>query len=160
MGLLSDVAVLRFGTEFRGWVSNSTDPGQVKQRVEPGDATYRFSSNTLSVTTLVGGDLLVEIDVFPNPLTPNEDGINDTAIISYGPRDVTEDSPVSLVIFDLAGTRIREFPPNLSTSGQDDFRWNGRDTAGRLVPPGIYVYRLALDAATDDAQIGTLSVVY
>ena len=155
-----DIAVLRFGTEFRGWVSNSTDPGQVKQQVEPGDATYRFSSNTLSVTTAVGGDLLVEIDVFPNPLTPNEDGINDTAIISYGLRDVTEDSPVSLVIFDLAGTRIREFPPNLSRSGQDDFRWNGRDSAGRLVPPGIYVYRLALDAATDDAQIGTLSVVY
>ena len=155
-----DIVVLRFGTEFRGWVYNSRNPGQVKQQVQPGDATYRFSSNTLSVTTPVGGDLLVGIGVSPNPFTPNGDDINDTAIVSYGLRDVTAAIPVSLVIFDLAGTRIRELPPNLSRSGQDEFRWNGRDRSGRLVPPGTYVYRLALDAAADDAQIGTLSVVY
>ena len=49
-----DVPVLRFGTEFSGWVFNSTDPDQIRQRIDPGNATFRFAGDLLAVNTPVG----------------------------------------------------------------------------------------------------------
>ncbi|MDE2813445.1 MAG: hypothetical protein OXM01_10490, partial [Gemmatimonadota bacterium] len=48
------VPVLRFGTEFSGWVFDSNDPDQIKQQVRPGNATFRFSGDALAVNTPVG----------------------------------------------------------------------------------------------------------
>ena len=56
-----DVPVLRFGTEFSGWVFSSTDPDQIRQRIDPGNATFRFAGDLLAVNTPVGGDLLVDV---------------------------------------------------------------------------------------------------
>jgi hypothetical protein len=57
-----NVPVLRFGTEFNGWVFNSSDPDQIRQSIDPGNATFRFSGDVLAVNTPVGGDLLVDVD--------------------------------------------------------------------------------------------------
>jgi hypothetical protein len=152
--------VLRFGTEFVGWVFDSQDPDQIKQQVRPGNATFRFSGDVLAVNTPVGGNLLVEVELSPNPFTPNGDGLNETVAISYKLREVTAARPVSLSVFDLAGRQVIELLPILSRSGEFTHRWDGRDGAGRLVPPGTYVYRLHLDAEEDEDRTGLLSVIY
>ena len=155
-----DVSVLRFGTEFRGGVFTSTDPDRFVQQIKPGNATFRFSGNTLSVTTPLVGDLLVNVDVSPNPFTPNGDGINEAVTIAYGLRDVTENRVATLQVLDLAGMPITELPPIIGSSGQFHFEWNGHDGSGVLVPPGTYVYRLALKVERGDERTGIVSVVY
>ena len=152
--------VLRFGTEFSGWVFDSADPDQIKQQVRPGNATYRFSSNALAINTPVGGELLIDIDVAPNPFTPNGDGLNEELEIAYKLREVTLRRPVRLAIYDLAGRLIVELPPINALSGEFTHRWDGRDQTNRLVPPGTYIYHLQLDIEGQKAQTGLLSVAF
>ncbi len=138
----------------------STDPDRFVQQIKPGNATFRFSGNSLSVTTPLVGDLLVNVDVSPNPFTPNGDGINETVTIAYGLRDVTEKRVATLQVLDLAGMPITELPPIIGASGQFHFEWNGHDSSGALVPPGTYVYRLAIKVERGDERTGIVSVVY
>jgi hypothetical protein len=154
------VPVLRFGTKFSGWVFDSEDPDQIKQQIQPGNATFRFAGDVLAVNTPVGGDLLVDVVVSPNPFTPNGDGVNDALSFSYQLREVTAARPISLVIYDLAGAAVAEFPTVDARSGEFTQRWDGSDAAGRLVPPGMYLYRLRLDASLEDIRTGVLSVIY
>ncbi len=152
------VPVLRFGTEFSGWVFDSNDPDQIKQQVRPGNATFRFSGDALAVNTPVGGRLLVDIAVTSNPLTPNGDGVNETVEIAYKLREVTASRPVRLAIYNLAGQLVVELPPITARSGEFAHRWDGRDDAQQLVPPGTYIWRLQLEEKEERA--GILSVAY
>ena len=152
------VPVLRFGTEFSGWVFDSNDPDQIKQQVRPGNATFRFSGDGLAVNTPVGGRLLVDIAVTSNPLTPNGDGVNETVEIAYKLREVTASRPVRLAIYNLAGQLVVELPPITARSGEFAHRWDGRDAAQQLVPPGTYIWRLQLEEKEERA--GILSVAY
>ncbi len=155
-----DAPVLRFGTEFSSWVYNSGDADLIRQQVRPGNATFRFSGDVLGVKTPVGGELLVDVDVAPNPFTPNGDGINDALVISYKLREVSADRPVVVRLFNLAGRRVTELPPISSTSGEFRQEWDGRDGDGRMVPPGIYVYELLLDIQQEQNKTGLVSVAY
>ena len=152
------VPVLRFGTEFSGWVFDSNDPDQIKQQVRPGNATFRFSGDALAINTPVGGRLLVDIAVTSNPLTPNGDGVNETLEIAYKLREVTASRPVRLAIYNLAGQLVVELPPITARSGEFAHRWNGRDAAQQLVPPGTYIWRLQLEEQEERA--GILAVAY
>ena len=152
------VPVLRFGTEFSGWVFDSNDPDQIKQQIRPGNATFRFSGDGLAVNTPVGGRLLVDIAVTSNPLTPNGDGVNETVEIAYKLREVTANRPVQLAIYNLAGQLVVELPPITARSGEFAHRWDGRDAAQQLVPPGTYIWRLQLEEKEERA--GILVVAY
>ena len=152
------VPVLRFGTEFSGWVFDSNDSDQIKQQVRPGNATFRFSGDALAVNTPVGGRLLVDIAVASNPLTPNGDGVNETLEIAYKLREVTASRPVRLVLYNLAGQLVVELPPITARSGEFAHRWDGRDAAQQLVPPGTYIWRLQLEEKEE--RSGILSVAY
>ena len=152
------VPVLRFGTEFSGWVFDSNDPDQIKQQVRPGNATFRFSGDAIAVSTPVGGRLLVDITVTSNPLTPNGDGVNATVVIAYKLREVTASRPVQLAIYNLAGQLVVKLPPITARSGEFAHRWDGRDAAQQLVPPGTYIWRLQLEEKEERA--GILSVAY
>ena len=152
------VPVLRFGTEFSGWVSDSNDPDQIKQQIRPGNATFRFSGDGLAVNTPVGGRLLVDIAVTSNPLTPNGDGVNETVEIAYKLREVTVSRPVQLAIYNLAGQLVVKLPPITARSGEFAHRWDGRDDAQQLVPPGTYIWRLQLEEKEERA--GIFAVAY
>ncbi len=152
------VPVLRFGTEFSGWVFDSNDPDQIKQQIRPGNATFRFSGDGLAVNTPVGGRLLVDIAVTSNPLTPNGDGLNETLEIAYKLREVTASRPVRLAIYNLAGQLVVELPPVAARSGEFAHRWDGRAADQQLVPPGTYIWRLQLEEKEERA--GILAVAY
>ena len=93
-----------------------------------------------------------------NPLTPNGDGVNETLEIAYKLREVTASRPVRLAIYDLAGQLVVELPPITARSGEFAHRWDGRDAAQELVPPGTYIWRLQLEEKEERA--GILSVAY
>ncbi len=152
------VPVLRFGTEFSGWVFDSNDPDHIKQQIRPGNATFRFSGDGLAVNTPVGGRLLVDIAVTSNPLTPNGDGVNETVEIAYKLREVTASRPVQLAIYNLAGQLVVELPPITARSGEFAHRWDGRNAAQQLVSPGTYIWRLQLEEKEE--RTGILAVAY
>ena len=72
-----------------------------------------------------------------------------------------EQVDVQLEIYDLSGRRVTQLQMGGSTAGNLEIKWDGRDQDGQMTPPGIYLYRLAVDS--DDSSIersGTLSLVY
>jgi len=153
------VPVLRFGTEFSGWVFNTSDPDQIRQSIDPGNATFRFSGDLLAVNTPVGGDLLVDIDV-PRVFTPNGDGINETFTITYKLREVTDARPVQVQIYDLAGGLITQLPALITRSGTFTQQWDGRNDQGILIQPGTYIYKLTLESEEQHTQTGAVAVAY
>ncbi len=155
-----ETPVLRFGTEFSGWVFSADDPDQIRQGIKPGNATFRFAGDLLAVQTPVGGKLFQDVVLGPNPFTPNGDGINDQLQLSYKLREVTADRPVRVRIFDLAGRQVAELASLSSQSGAFQRRWDGRDGAGGLVPPGTYIYRLSLEAEVEQDHMGLFSLAY
>ena len=63
-----DVAVVRYGMEFNGWVFDHeyVEQGGIPQLVEPGDATPAYAGNSLSVQTVLGASLIAA-RTFPAP---------------------------------------------------------------------------------------------
>jgi flagellar hook assembly protein FlgD len=46
-------------------------------------------------------------------------------------------------------------------SGRFSAQWDGRDSSGKLLPPGLYLLRLSVEADKgEDARQAILSIVY
>jgi hypothetical protein len=161
--------VLRFGAEFSGWVYDSSEP-DLRQSINPGNATIRFVGDVLAVRTPTGGDLLQRLEILPRAFTPNGDQVNEEVAISFDLRDLTDARPVDVQVFGLDGRLVRRFLPecgpagdliSLRDSGHFSHCWNGSDDAGRLAPPGIYIIQVELDSDQGrKTATGTVSVAY
>ena len=155
-----DVKVLRFGAEFTGSVFDSADPA-LKQQIKAGNATFRFGGDALSVRTPMGGDLISRFQAVPATFTPNGDGINDRVKIEYELRDLETSRQLTFTVYDLSGRLVREVIAADTRSGSFAREWDGRDDAGNVVAPGVYIYQLNL--RTDEGRevaSGVLSVAY
>ena len=77
--------------------------------------------------------MVYELDQsFPNPTTRE-------ALIKYG---LPKESPVKLVIYNVAGEVVRELVRDKQKPGYYVATWNGEDSQGRKVSSGVYFYRL------------------
>jgi len=94
----------------------------------PGRQNSVFASSVASEATL---------GVSPNPFSPDEDGVDDVAVISYGLPMTT--SHVNLRIYDVRGRIIRTLMGALPSGSQGSVIWDGRDDAGRMTRMGIYI---------------------
>ena len=152
--------VIRFGGEFSGWVYDSGQP-TLKQQIRPGNATYRFGGNILTVRTPIGGNLISRVQVVPSIFTPNRDGVNDRVRVLYDLRDLGAPRQFTFKIFDLTGRVVREVAGAPARSGSFVHEWDGRDAAGGLVAPGVYLYQLDLETDKGrEVASGTLVVAY
>ena len=152
--------VLRYGTPFEGWVKDTERGKDLPQRINPGNAAPDLVSETLAVRTSLSPRLLADLKVEPRTLSPNGDGVNDISSFSFSLLQVTEDIPVKLQIFDLSG-RLVSLQESIEESGSSSFSWDGRGENRQLVAPGIYMYRVVVEAKSgDDQQTGTIAVVY
>lgn len=155
--------------EFRAYVFSpgSDNPQNVREEVE-GGVSWRVVA-----TDVVKGGLL-DVRAHPRVFTPNGDGIADFAVIEFALSKVTDPRRVDVEIFDLSGRRVRdlEVPPLAGGRyvhpllGTEEARfapgyWDGRDRAGKLLPPGIYLFtvKVDLDAGTETAA-GVVYLVY
>jgi len=155
-----DASVFRYSTEFTARVLD-TQSDEVSQLVRPGNATARIPSDGISVRTSLSEGTLGAISALPRTITPNGDGINDLAEISYDLFKLTHDTEVELSIHALSGERIRLLYKGFEMSGRHRRAWDGTDKIGRHVPPGMYVYTVKVH--TDEGierRAGTVCVAY
>ena len=154
-----DCPVFVPGTRFAGTVFERTTM-ETGQQIVSGDASSELETNDLSVSWQLKGELLGTISVIPDRFTPNGDGVNDAASISYGVLQLLEDARVSVQIYDLCGQLVWEARERRS-SGLGSVVWRGMDRSGERVVPGIYVYRISVDAAVgEDRRTGLIGVAY
>ena len=149
------------GNLFAGRVFDTSRPQEVRQRIIPGNAADEIESDRLSVTASLRSSLLFSPQIRPNPLTPNGDGVNDVANITYKLLRVTSAVPVSIEIFDLSGSLVKRVYSGRDRLGEYSHVWDGSDHSNRLVRPGLYLYRIVADVqAGPETSTGVLSVAY
>lgn len=173
----SAVALLRL--DFAGRLFSRGGPLKVQlrrgedgegtwQRVDGGEAVEAVGSNRLLVvgqpqSRSIFANLVVE----PAVLTPNGDGVNDEVALRFLVVLVEGSQRVEATVYDLQGRLVRQLAEQRDfASGIYEMGWDGRSEKGTLVPPGVYVIHLRLDANTAGAElrqeelVRTLAVAY
>ena len=165
--------VLRFGTKFSGFSSNSLEGG-IDQEVLPGNVALldpadddrvpvgRVTQRSLSVDIplSLGDPLLVNVRASPKPFSPNGDGVNDVTRIQYDLSRLIGAVPLKVKIFDLGGRLVRIFEQQQGGGGFA-VEWDGRNDDGELLSPGIYLYKVNLDSdAGGEEVVRSIELVY
>lgn len=74
----------------------------------------------------------VQLYNYPNPFNP-------TTTISFS---ITEEGIVELNVYNIKGQKIKSLLNNHISAGEHSIVWNGKDTSGKKVGSGIYLYKL------------------
>lgn len=148
------------GTTFSVLVGNSRVRGLL-QRVEPDPkmknaTTVRVPS--LSYTEELIKDLVIE----PEVITPNGDGINDRLELSFTLLKVDRTRQVTVRIYDLRGDMVAEPFNQQGTTGRvSGILWDGKGAEGHLVSPGLYICEIKVDGDAGKTRVSrTVAVVY
>ena len=153
--------VLRYGATFDARVSDSEQPLEVPQGVNGGDASGEYEGNRVSVATSVREQALLEVRAETVVFTPNGDGRNDRVAIGYSLFEVIGQATVAVEVWDLSGRRVAQVYSGVDGIGDYERVWDGRDQGGRLVSPGIYLYRVFVDADREKVEkVGLLHAAY
>jgi hypothetical protein len=154
--------VFKYGTVFAGWVFDSQRPHEVRQQVMGGNADDLVDNNTLSVGLAeFGRETIGALRLVPATFTPNGDGINDQVRLEYDLLNLEGGVPLLIELYDLAGAPRGLLYAGQAASGRFAFNWDGRDAGGRLLPPGLYLLRLRVEADKDADEIArVVSLAY
>ena len=146
--------VLRNATVFNLELGDGDRPG-LWQSVEAAERR----ANVVFLPALAGSDRLIgDLQVTPPAFTPNGDGINDEVQIRFVVFKVEAATP-RVRIFDLAGREVAELAAR--DDDADSYAWSGRDTAGQMVPPGLYLCHIDLDAAAGEGvAVRSIALAY
>ena len=153
------------GTTLRLAVRNTaagTDLAAPWQSVEAGNADEAVSSNTLAINVPIDGGLVNALTIGPNPFTPNGDGINDAAEISLEIFKLTSSRALTLRVYALDGRKIWQ-SQQMVLSGKTTINWSGVDQDGEIVPPGLYICQIELNAddeGSSSTQSQLIAVAY
>jgi hypothetical protein len=139
--------------------------GLLVDTIASGQDAFEMSENGLYVifeATLVGGingAFLIELEspVAVEPLAAT------TAIVGVVPNPfvrgteirfyVERSGAVEISILDVAGRRVRAYGRASYGAGQHAVAWDGRDTAGRPVPAGVYFSRLRANGVSETRKL-------
>ncbi len=86
-----------------------------------------------------------DLSVRPNPFTPNNDGYNDRAVFYVSGLD---EGRGRVAIYNRRGRKVREIYGD---------SWDGRDDAGSLLPPGVYLFAVHVDGQR--SLSGTITLI-
>ena len=149
------------GTALSASVGNTSSPGSW-QRVDPDQqAVEEIHSGVLQILTPPGDPQVGGLRMSSPVVTPNGDGANDLLELDFSVLRVDGESEVRTEVFDLSGRRLWE-DVQLRTRASGSYRvqWGGVDQAGSLLAPGVYLLRVAVDAAREAGGTETLRPVY
>ena len=155
--LVFDSSVLIYGTVFGGRVWASWEEEALPQQIE------EERLGTLRVRGAVGslGRVLDRVAAVPPVFTPNGDGVNEAAAITFQLFQVIGAAPLQVRVYDLSGRPVATLLDRPEENGDFAVEWDGRDGSGRMVRPGLYVYRVLLEGDADDfVRFGTVGVAY
>lgn len=113
------------------------------------DVRFDINGHTLTATTDTLGHYEIRLPVvtgidsrqvpstglfqnYPNPFNPS------TVI----PFSLSKPSDINLTVYNALGQRIRTLADGFHSSGRHSCVWDGRDSDGRAVAAGVYIYRL------------------
>ena len=139
-----------------------TQSEEVPQRVLSGDANPEVTTNTLRVLTAAESarEILSSFEVTPRVFSPNGDAINEEALIALTLSQLVKPVEVEVAIFDLAGRRVRILAGE-ERSGNHIRPWDGRDDNEQLLPVGIYLVKVSVNADQESfVQAETVGIVY
>jgi hypothetical protein len=147
-------------TRFESWVWHDART-TIPQPTSAGNAADDLPSDGVVVVVAESGATFDDLTVTPNPFSPNGDGVNDEAAFLFSLMLFLEPARLELDIATLTGTVVRRLGPVSRSIGRHELRWDGRDDGGRLVPPGLYIYRFTtFGDGEDETQIGVVAVAY
>jgi len=133
----------------------------IPQPTKEGDASPEVATDAVLVVVDDIGEVIRKPRIYPNPFTPNGDGINDEVTMAFDLFLFLEKVEIEVGIFDLSGRRVHRLEPRPQSAGSMEVRWDGRDSNGDLMPPGIYFYHLKINSdVSTDQFTGTLSLAY
>jgi hypothetical protein len=121
-------------TAFDAWVSLIGTGA--RQGVRPAQQ----HAATVFVPAVASGNALIRSVDVASLVTPNGDGVNDVASIRFTLAKVESTVP-EVTLYDLSGRPVR-----VVAASVEGYEWDGRDSAGRMLPPGVYICRIAVTA--------------
>jgi hypothetical protein len=83
---------------------------------------------------------------YPNPFNPTTSIRFELATHQY----------IRLAVYDLLGSEIKSLHSGNLMPGMHEVVWDGKDSYGREMPSGIYLYRVQLDA---NSMIGKMTLL-
>ena len=107
------------------------------------------------------GGLFAGLSLSNRVLTPNGDGISDQLHIDLDLLKVLDPRPVIISVYTLTGHRVALISDAATTAGRQTYQWDGRNSQGRTVAPGIYILRVtaegdALTRSRESPDLGGL----
>jgi len=142
-------------TVFALDLGQSERPG-LWQSVEP---AARRSNLVMLPDLPASGHLIGDLSFSSPVVTPNGDGVNDAIEVRFIVLKATDAVP-KIEIFDLSGRVVTELSAEADGLARR-FSWSGRDAAGQVVAPGLYLFRIDLGAQSgEDTALHSLSVAY
>ena len=111
--------------------------------------------------------ILQDVEAVPAVFTPNGDGINDRVSLRFTLGRM-EGATLRLEVYTLSGRPVHtghyeEVNAGRYGGGSSSalVRWDGRDDAGQLVDPGLYIYKLAVALdPTERVSVGSIGVAW
>ena len=140
-------------TRFDVFLGNSRLGDDVRQRVDAGDASEEVDSESIAVRLPVTADLLGNVVLAPQVLTPNGDGVGDELRLEFDALKLVSPRPIKVMVYDLGDRLVRDLSGGEGVAQHYSFTWNGRDQADRLVAPGTYVVQIEVEG---DSQTQTI----
>ena len=139
----------------------NTSAASLPQSIEAGDAHADVTSNSIQV---VSSDealgILGAIGLSSPVVTPNGDGTNEQVAIGFDLFGVAGGA-LRVEAHDLSGRRCAAILDAQAAAGPYALQWDARDEQGRLVPPGLYLIRVAVEVDRGTfARLAAVGVAY
>lgn len=141
-------------TLISAFIGRSIQPG-LWQPVDPS----KRSATTVLLPSVAEKDQLIGNLLVRSLITPNGDGIGDVAEIRF--HVLKGNFPAQVRIYSLDGTLVKLLEGQLQSDQSYLYTWSGDDNTASMVPPGIYLCDISLEAQSGTAtQQRLIGVAY
>lgn len=139
----------------------ATTKGKSLERINPSlnpndPSNWSTCVNNLGGTPGISNSIFAEsleqsssISINPNPFSPDNDGFEDFALITYNLNDAT--AQVRIKIFDSKGRLVRNLLNNQPSGSNATVIFDGLDDEGNVLRAGIYI--VFLEALNDQSGV-------